>query len=168
MVAVLVLPTVSGATWRSSERGDAAGFALRCIEVAAVATYFLSAYAKMRFGGAHWPLGAIFAWAILRRGTGLATPLLHHPHVLFIAQWGLILMEASTPLLLFVRQRWRTLGVLGLFTFHLTTYLMIRISFLPLVACLFAFLPLERFAAMVSRSSGRPHPSAEPAPELAG
>jgi hypothetical protein len=154
LVAVLVLPTVSGATWQSTSESEAAGWALRSIAVAVVATYFLSAYAKMRYGGAHWALGATFTWAVLRRGTSLGRPLLHHPHVLFAAQWGLWLLEASTPALLFLRQRWRTLFVIGLGFFHLTTWLTIRIHFLPLVVCLAVFLPLERVAAWAVRARG--------------
>src|SRR3954465_3862676 len=144
LVAVAVLPTVSGAHWHSLDRSEAAGWALRGIEVAVVATYFLAAVAKMRFGGWHWPNGAIFTWAVVRRGTPLARPLLHHPLVLLLAQWALLLLEISTPAMLFVRQRWRTLAVVGLLSFHLVTWLTITINFAPLVVCLLAFLPLER------------------------
>jgi hypothetical protein len=144
LVAVAVLPTVGGSGWNTGARSEAAGWALRCIEIAVVATYFLAAVAKMRFGGWHWPNGAIFAWAVVRRGTPLARPLLHHPIVLLLSQWGLLLLEASTPAMLFVRQRWRTLAVVGLLSFHLVTWLAITINFAPLVVCLLAFLPLER------------------------
>ncbi len=152
LVAVLVLPTVAGVSWRSTTDSEAAGWALRCIAVAVVATYFLSAYAKMRFGGWHWPLGATFTWAVLRRGTEIGRPLLHHPHVLQASQWGLLALETSTPVLLFLRQRWRVLFVIGLLFFHLTTWLTIRIHFLPLVVCLPVFLPLERIAALAVRA----------------
>jgi hypothetical protein len=165
-VAVLVLPTVGGASWRSTANSEAAGWALRCVAVAVVATYFLSAVAKMRFGGLHWPLGATFTWAVLRRGTSLGRPLLHHPHVLLAAQWGLLALEASTPVLLFLRQRWRILFVLGLGIFHLTTWLTIRIHFLPLVVCLAVLLPLERVAAFAMRN--RPVRRSVAAPEFAG
>ena len=144
LVAVAVLPTVSAAGWTTRDRSEAAGWSLRCIEIAVVATYFLAACAKVRFGGWHWANGAIFAWAVVRRGTPLARPLLHHPLALLGAQWGLLLLEACTPAMLFVRQRWRTLGVLALLSFHLITWLTITINFAPLVVCLLAFLPLER------------------------
>jgi hypothetical protein len=162
LVAVVVLPTVSGASWRATTDSESAGWALRCIAVAVVATYFLSAYAKMRFGGSHWALGATFTWAVLRRGTALGRPLLHHPTVLLGAQWGLWLLEASTPALLFLRQRWRTLFVIGLGFFHLTTWLAIRIHFLPLVVCLPVFLPLEQVAALAVRREHQPRPLAVP------
>lgn len=151
IVAVAVLPTVGSLRWRSADSSEAAGWALRCIEIAVVATYFLAACAKMRFGGWHWANGAIFAWAVVRRGTPLARPLLHHPTVLLLAQWGLLLIEASTPAMLFVRQRWRTLAVITLLMFHLTTWLAITINFAPLVVCLLAFLPLERLPALGHR-----------------
>src|SRR3954454_24192813 len=162
IVAVLVLPTVANASWKSTGRDEPAGWALQCVSVAVVATYFLSAYAKMRFGGWHWPLGATFPWSVLRRGTEIGRPLLHHPHVLLVSQWGLIALEASTPLLLFLRQRWRIVFVAGLCVFHLTTWLTIRIHFLPLVVCLAVFLPLERVAAYAVRDRKAPATAALP------
>lgn len=152
LVAVFVLPTVRGGSWRSHADSEAAGWALRCIEVAVIATYFLSAYAKfVRFGHPHWLLGATFAWAVVRRGTFVATPLLHHPLVLLLAQWGLFGLEALTPLVLFLGRRGRVWAVVVLELFHLVTEATIRINFLPLMVCLLVFLPLEEFAAWTSR-----------------
>ena len=155
VVALFVLPTVSGAGWRSTDRSEAAGWALRWIEIGVIATYFLAAYAKVRFGGWHWVTGATFAWAVVRRGTSLADPLLHHPLERVVQQWGLFVAELATPVLLFVRQRWRTLGVIGLLSFHVMTWLTITINFAPLVACLFVFLPLERFAGLAAQAFDR-------------
>jgi hypothetical protein len=151
VIAVFVLPTVAGARWSSTERSEAAGWALRWIEIGVVATYFLAAYAKVRFGGWHWVNGATFAWAVVRRGTALADPLLHHPTVLLLAQWGLFAFEVLTPLMLFVRQRWRTCAVVFLLGFHVMTWLTITINFAPLMCCLAVFLPLERLAAAATR-----------------
>ena len=121
LVAVFVLPTVRGATLRSKERSEAAGWALHCVEVAVIATYFLSAYSKfVRLGDPHWLMGATFAWAVVRRGTFLATPLLHHPLVLLLAQWGLFALECSTPIVLFLGRRGRIAAVVGLELFHLS------------------------------------------------
>jgi hypothetical protein len=159
LVAVFVLPTVAGLRWRAADDSEAAGWALRCIAVATVATYFLSAWAKFRFGGWHWPLGATFTWAVERRGTALGRPLLHHAHVLQAAQFSLLALELSTPLLLLLRQRWRTSAVVGLALFHLTTWLTIRIHFLPLAVCLAAFLPLERIAAYLTSRRSTPAPA---------
>lgn len=150
LVAVFVLFTAEGASWRSSEKSSAAGWALKWIEVASIATYFLAAYAKVRFAGWHWVNGAVFSWAIVRRGTAISHPLVHHPTVLLVSQWALFILEVATPVLLFVRQRWRTLGFLVLLGFHLTTWLTIGINFAPLVVCLTVFLPLERFAAFLT------------------
>ena len=152
ILALFVLPTVAGASWRSTDRSEAAGWALRWIEIGVVATYFLAAYAKVRFGGWHWVNGATFAWAVLRRGTELADPLVRHPLVLLLAQWGLFAFEVLTPAMLFVKQRWRTLAVVGLLSFHVMTWLTITINFAPLMACLFVFLPLERLAPVAARS----------------
>ena len=147
LVAVFVLPTVPGAALRSRACTEAAGWALRCIEVAAIATYFLSAYAKVvRFGHLHWLTGATFSWAVVRRGTFLATPLLHHPTVLLLAQWGLFGLECATPIVLFLGRRGRIVAFVLLEAFHLVTQAMIRINFVPLMVCLLVFLPLEDLA----------------------
>jgi hypothetical protein len=154
LIALFVIPTVDGVRWRSTERSEAAGWALRWIEIGVVATYFLAAYAKVRFGGWHWVTGATFAWAVIRRGTEIADPLVRHPLVLLLAQWGLFAFELLTPAMLFVSQRWRTLAVIALLSFHVMTWLMITINFAPLVACLFVFLPLERAAPVALRAVG--------------
>jgi hypothetical protein len=156
LVAVFVLPTVGGATLRSKERSEAAGWALHCVEVTVIATYFLSAYSKfVRLGHPHWLMGATFAWAVVRRGTSLATPLLHHPLVLLVAQWGLFAMECSTPIVLFLGRRGRIAAVIGLELFHLVTQAMITINFLPLMVCLIVFLPLEDLAPKLARVTSR-------------
>lgn len=152
LVALFVLPTVGPTRLGATERTEAAGWALRCIEIAVVATYFLSAYAKeVRFGGAHWVVGATFAWAVIRRGSSPVKLLLHHPLVLVAAQIGLFCMEASTPLLLFLGRRARMVGVAMLLSFHLITWASIGINFAPLVVCLGAFLPLEDIPGWVAR-----------------
>jgi hypothetical protein len=146
LIALLVLPTVRGASWHATESSEAAGWALRCIEVAVIATYFLAAVTKIRVGGWHWASGAVFAWAVVRRGTAFSNPLLHHPLVLLLGQWALFVFELSTPIFLFVRQRWRTVGFCAFIGFHTITYLALTINFAPLVACLFVLLPLESVA----------------------
>ncbi|HEU0130697.1 MAG TPA: HTTM domain-containing protein [Mycobacteriales bacterium] len=145
VVALFVLP-LAGATRGIDRdiRSEAAAWTLRCIQLAAVATYFLSAYAKIRHGGWGWPNSATFYWALSRRGTDLGVRLLAHPHLLVAAQWGLLLLEAATPVLFLVRGRARAAALAVLLSFHVATYLTIRIHFLPTVVCLLAFLPLER------------------------
>ncbi|HVF19139.1 MAG TPA: hypothetical protein VNA14_02740 [Mycobacteriales bacterium] len=145
VVALFVLP-LAGRTrgLPATTRSEAAGWALRCVQVAAICTYFLSAYAKVRHGGWLWANSATFAWALTRRGTALGEQLLAYPRLLVAAQWGLLVMEALTPVILFLRGRWLALAIGGLLVFHLTTYLAITIHFLPTVICLLAFAPLER------------------------
>jgi Vitamin K-dependent gamma-carboxylase len=151
LVALFVIPTVNGATWRATESSEAAGWALRCIEVAVISTYFLAAVTKIRVGGWHWASGAVFSWAIVRRGTWFSNPLLHHPDVLLLAQWSLFIFELCTPFFLVASQRWGTVGFCAFISFHTVTWLALKIDFAPLIACLFVLLPLEQFAYWVQR-----------------
>lgn len=145
VVALFTLP-LAGATrgLGRDARSEAAAWTLRCIQAAAIATYFLSAYAKIRHGGWGWANSATFAWALSRRGTALGDRLLGHPQLLVAAQWGLLVMEALTPVILFVRGRALAFGLGALLAFHVVTYAAIEIHFLPTVVCLLAFMPLER------------------------
>jgi hypothetical protein len=146
VVATWVLPTVGTARLRDRTRSEAAGWALLAIQLAVVSTYFLSAVAKVRFGGWGWANGSIFAWAMTRRGTPLGRALLDPPWILWLGQWSLLLLETLSPLLLFLRNRARYLLVATFAAFHAVTFAMLTIHFLPLVVCLLAFLPLEHLA----------------------
>ncbi len=146
VVALAVLPTAGPAHWRDpdTQRAEAAGWAVRMTQVGVVCCYFLSAVSKMRYGGWGWANGAIFTWAFTRRGTGLTDFFLSIPGLVHLMQWVVLVAEFCSPLLL-VARRWLLWAGLAFFaTFHLMTYLTIRIHFLPLVICLTAFLPLER------------------------
>jgi len=68
VVALALLPTVGLAHVRDQRRSEAAGFALRAVQLAAVATYFLSSWAKVRFGGWDWVNSATMVRAVVRRG----------------------------------------------------------------------------------------------------
>ena len=59
VVALWVLPTVGAVPgrWRSTRSSAQAGWALKCVQIAVVATYFLSALVKIRNGG--WSLAAL-------------------------------------------------------------------------------------------------------------
>ena len=160
LVALAVLPTVGAASVRSRERTDAAGWALRCVVLAVVATYFLSAFAKLRFGGPGWPSSGVFTWALLRRGHEWAMPLLEAPEVLVAGQWALLLVELASPLLLVVSDRWRVAAVAGLVGFHVTTFATIGIIFLPHLVAMGALLPLERLV----RPRPAPHGRVAPVP----
>ena len=144
LVALFVLPTVPDARWGDSTRSEAAGWALRMIQIGVVATYFLAAFAKLRFGGIEWLNGATLVRAVMRRGTDLVDPLLlENPWVLQVSQWLLVAFELATPLLL--TERFRKAFVKLAFAFHIVTYASIRIIFLPHVVCLLTFLELERY-----------------------
>ncbi|GII92769.1 HTTM domain-containing protein [Sinosporangium siamense] len=152
MVALFVLPTIGhvGGS-RTAQPGtpdtakaEAAGWAVRCVQIAVVATYFLSTYAKIRFGGWEWPNGATFHWAMSRRGTPVGQFLADFPTLLHLSQWGVLIAELLSPVLLFLRGRALHAGVVFFLGFHLMTWVTIAIHFLPLVVCLLVFLPLER------------------------
>jgi hypothetical protein len=157
LVALAVLPTVGRARWRDSGSSDAAGWALRCTQVAVVGTYFLSTYAKWRYGGFGWLNSATLVTAILRKGTPLGMQLLQVPWLLVIAQWGIVAMELSSVGILFVRSnRIRYAWVGFFFAFHLVTMLTISIIFLPHCVAALAFLPLEALAGITAWVRRRP------------
>ncbi|MCW2715380.1 MAG: conserved rane protein of unknown function [Frankiales bacterium] len=147
LIALLVLPSVGRAALRSREQSEAAGWALSMIALAVVATYTLAAVAKIRFGGWDWVDGATLTRAVLRRGTGMAEPLLDVPMVLHAAQYGLMVMELAVAPLLLVRwrdPRWGWGLALVFLGFHLMTFALITIIFLPHCIALLSLLPLER------------------------
>lgn len=149
LVALFVLPSVGRAALRSRDRSEAAGWALSMVALAVVATYVLAAFAKIRFGGWDWVDGATLTRAVLRRSTPLSEPLLDVPWVLHAAQYGIVIMELVVAPLLLVR--WRDpqvtwLLALGFLGFHVMTFSMITIIFLPHCIALLALLPLERAA----------------------
>ncbi|MFI6291546.1 HTTM domain-containing protein [Nonomuraea sp. NPDC050790] len=162
IVTLFVLPTV-GVTARevTNGRAQAAGWALRCVRIAVVATYFLSAYAKIRHGGWEWPNGATFQWAVTRRGTFFGHVVAGLPGALLIGQWLVLLAETASPVLLFLRGRLLYAGVAFFLAFHFLTWAAITIHFLPHVICLAAFLPLERIVQRARRgAAGEPVPVA--------
>lgn len=143
LVLLAVLPTVGRATTRDHEPDEAAGWAVRCVQVAAVATYFLAAWAKLRFGGLAWLDSATLLRAVLRRGTELGDLLADHPWTLHAAQYGIVAAELTSPVLLVPGRLGRVaLGVA--YAFHLLVYATVRIIFLPHLVAMLAFLPLER------------------------
>jgi hypothetical protein len=74
--------------------------------------------------------------------------MLESPALLRMAQWGTLLFELASPLLLVVRSdRVRVAAVAGLVVFHLVTFAALGIIFLPHLVALAAFLPLERIGS---------------------
>ncbi len=153
MITVAVLPTVGTARLLDTRTSQAAGWALRSVQVSVILTYFGSAFAKWSRTGSPqaWANGAVFVWAIMRRGSDMVRWTLEYPKLLIVAQWGLITLEFLSPIVLFLRKWWLYLAVAVFLSFHLATYLALEIHFLPTVVCWAAFLPLERLPAWVNR-----------------
>lgn len=148
LVALAVLPTVERA--RASDRtpSASAGWALRCVQVSVVLTYFLASWAKIRFGGWNWPTGATLEHAVLRRHTVFSHWLIDKPQILVPMQFAMIGAEFASPLVLFARtDRARTLVALGMWIFHVMVFVGVSIIFLPHCVAIAAFVPLERWWA---------------------
>jgi len=158
LVLLAVLPTVGAARHRDRTLSEAAGWAISMTTLAVVATYFLSAFAKLRFGGLDWVDGATLTRAVVRRGTALSTPLLDHAWALHAFQYVLIGIELFASPLLLVRWRdervtWALVG--GFYAFHVMTFATITIVFLPHCVALLALLPLEKVAVRRSKAPVR-------------
>jgi hypothetical protein len=152
VVALWVLPTVApakarvGSPYADQTTSEAAGWAIRCIQLAVISTYFLSAIAKLRGSGwtLAWPNSAILTWAIVRRPNPVGLWLLHHPWMLQVMQWIGIIGEFLSPTVLWLRGRWQLLGALFFLGFHVANTVILGIHFLPTVVCWLAFAPMER------------------------
>lgn len=154
LVLLAVLPTIGRARFGDQRRSEAAGWALRCVQIAVMLTYFLAAWAKIRFGGWDWPTGATLVRAVLRRGTDLALWTLQVPQLLLVMQFVMIIGELLSPLILLVRRdRARILLVLGLLGFHVMVLATIKIIFLPHCVAILSMLPWERLH-LPRRSAG--------------
>ncbi len=143
LVALAVLPTVGRARWGDRTKDESAGWAVRGIQVAVVLTYFLAAFAKLRFGGLEWLSGATLVRAVIRRSTFLSEPLLDQVWILQASQYLIVAFELCSPLLL-VKGKVGRAFLVGAVLFHGVTFSMIGIIFLPHVMCLLSFVPLER------------------------
>lgn len=178
LVALAVRPTAGRARHGDPTRTEAGGWALRVTQIAVVCTYFLAAWAKLRFGGLDWLTGSVLARAIIRRGTELADLIAGVPYLLIVAQFGIVAFELGSPVVFLLRERWRLYTVGFFYSFHLVTIATITISFAPHLAAMTSFLPLERVRPLVwaRRLIGRRGPdatervdvAAPAAPPLAG
>jgi hypothetical protein len=142
LVLLAVLPTVGPARHGDTTEDEESGWALRCVQLAVIATYFLAAFAKFRFGGWNWATGATLSRAILRRGSFVADPLLEFHWVMIAVQWGIITFELASPLILVPRLR--RFFVAFFFLFHLASFVGIGIIFMPHLVALLSFVRLER------------------------
>ena len=160
VVALWVLPTVGAVPgrWRSTRRSAQAGWALKCIQIAVVFTYFLSALTKIRSGDwsiTSWPDSAILTWAIIRRPHGLGQFLLPYPGLLHVMQWFSFTAECTSLVVLWLRGRALLAAALFWMGFHVFTVAILYIHFAPTVICWLAFAPLERFAPWLRRVEAR-------------
>ena len=157
LVALAVLPTVGRARWRDRTRDAQSAWAIRCIQIAVVCTYVLAVLAKHRYGRGldTWVDSTTLARAVVRRGTFLADPLLGDPWILRASQHLLVAMELSAPVLL-LRGRIGRWALSAFAAFHAVTYACLGIAFWPHLACLAAFLPLERLPGWRAATAGEP------------
>jgi hypothetical protein len=154
LVALLVLPTIGRARFRDRRSSEAAGWAMAAVLVAVVLTYFLAAWAKIRFGGWDWPTGATLTRAVLRRGTTLSDWTVGVPYLLPAAQWAMIVLELAAPLILLVRSERARIGVvLFLLGFHLMVFAGVTIIFLPHCIAILSIAPWERLVERVRRAT---------------
>jgi hypothetical protein len=165
LVLLAVLPTVGVARWRDRRPSEAAGFAMAAVLVAVMLTYFLAAWAKVRFGGWDWPTGATLARAVLRRGTFLSDWTLDFPWLLVAMQWVMIVLEALAPLMLLVRRdRARVALVVFLLGFHVMVFAGVTIIFLPHCVAILSLLPWERLPGLRARLQRRRGSAPSPVP----
>lgn len=160
IVALWVLPTVGVVRerWRSSDASAQAGWALKCIQIAVIFTYFLSALTKVRSGGwsfTSWPESSILMWAIIRRPHALGELLMPYPGLLRLMQWGAYLAEFASLVVLWLRGRALLCAALFWLSFHVFTAALLYIHFAPTLICWLAFAPLERLAPWIRERRAR-------------
>lgn len=154
LVALAVLPTLGRARHGDRTLTEAGGWALRLVQIAVVATYFLAAWAKLRYAGVDWLTGTTLTRAVLRRGTWFSSWTVDVPGLLVLGQFLIVGFELASPIVFFVRPRWRY-GIVGFFYgFHLMTHLSLTIAFWPHLAAMLCFLPLERLRPVVWLRTG--------------
>lgn len=152
VLALFVLASVRPTTLTDRTMSERAGWALRMVQVGVVAVYFLSAVAKVRYGGWLWANSATLTQALVRRGTDFGRGLLDTPALLVAAQWCAVAFEVASPLML-RRSKIGLVVVAIAVGFHAVTWSMLTIGFYPQLVCLLAFVPLERLRRPAEHSS---------------
>jgi hypothetical protein len=164
LVALAVLPTIGVARFRDRRSSESAGFAMAAVLITVMLTYFLAAWAKIRFGGWDWATGSTLTRAVLRRGTDLSMWTLDVAWLLPAAQWVMLVFEFASPLILLVRSDRARIGlVLFLLGFHVMVYAGVGIIFLPHCIAILSILPWERLTAFRRRASLDAAPAPIPA-----
>lgn len=151
LVALAVLPTAGAARHTDRTLTERGGWALRMTQFGVVATYFLAAWAKLRFGGPEWLTGATLMRAVVRRGTFFADLLVQVPYLMIVSQFGIMAFELLSPVVFGLNEKWRVRLVAFWYAFHVMVFATITISFAPHLAAMASFLPLERASARVRR-----------------
>lgn len=154
MVAMLVLPTAGVCRYADTERTESAGWALRMVQVFTVLTYTGSVLAKAVLNGwdlVRWGNSGTLVWAFLRRPNPINVHVLDQTLLLRGSQWGAMALELAAPLVFLVREHRRWLVVLFFLGFHVSTFVLLGIHFLPTMVCWSAFLPWERYAGWLGR-----------------
>lgn len=157
LVALAVLPTAGPARPGDLHSDAGAGWALRMVQVAVAATYFLAAWAKLRYGGLAWVDSATLQRAVTRRGTAIGDGLAAVPGLLHVGQYLIMVFELASPLMLAGGRLGRVL-LAGAVALHAVTAATTGITFLPHVVCLLAFAPLERWPRWRGSSGPRARP----------
>jgi hypothetical protein len=132
------------------------GWCLRLIQVVFVLAYPFSAITKLRLAGLRWPESAVFARAIIRRGTPMGHWLLTPPILLQVGQWAFLGFELFAVVAIVKPGKVRNVALVGILFLHLFTWSTIGISFVAHTTFLLAFLPLERWSPWVRTRLGRP------------
>ena len=149
LVALAVLPTIGRVRLRDRRRSEAAGWAMAAVFLTIMLTYFLAAWAKIRFGGWDWATGSTLTRAVVRRGTDLSEWTLDVPWLLPSAQWVMLAVAFASPLMLLVRSdRARIRLALFLLGFHVMVYAGVTIIFLPHCVAILSLFPWERLPAV--------------------
>jgi hypothetical protein len=170
MLALFALAAAGPARHGETTPTERGGWALRVTQMAAIATYFLAAFAKLRFGGPEWVNSAVLTWAVIRRGTDFGDWLMDIPGALIATQWFIMAFELASPLIFLLSERVRRWLVVSFYGFHAGVFAAVRIAFFPHLVTLAAFLPLERVRPivavrrLVSRLAGGRAAAAQPEP----
>lgn len=153
LTLVVALLAVALTPRSGPDLGARTGWAIRLIQWTFALAYPLSAVAKLRVSGLDWPQSAVFARAIVRRGTWLGEQLLQPSWLLVAGQWAFLAFELFALALLCRPGRLRNVALVGVVALHFFTYATIGISFLPHTVFIAAFFPVERLTVW-SRQQG--------------
>ena len=148
VVGLLLLLTAGTCRYADRTPSESAGWALRMIQILTVFTYTGSVLAKAVLNDwdlVRWANSGTLVWAFLRRPNPVNELLVEQALLLRVGQWGALALELAAPLVFVLREHWRWRVVLFFLGFHLSTFVLLGIHFLPTAVCWSAFLPWERW-----------------------